>query len=63
MCFSKSGRILFSAYNTNSIKIWDLLTEKKLGEILSDNEHNVMRSISLSEDGTTLLSAGKDGRI
>ena len=63
MCFSKSGRILFSAYNTNSIKIWDLLTEKKLGEIQSDNEHNVMRSISLSEDGTTLLSAGKDGSI
>lgn len=61
--FSKSGRLLFAAYNTNKIKIWDTLLETSVGEISSENSGNVMRSISLSEDGTILLSAGKDGRI
>jgi guanine nucleotide-binding protein G(I)/G(S)/G(T) subunit beta-1 len=27
MCYSKSGRLLFAAYNTNMIKVWDMLTE------------------------------------
>jgi WD40 repeat protein len=55
--------LLFAAYNTNKIKIWDTLLETSVGEISSENSGNVMRSISLSEDGTILLSAGKDGRI
>jgi guanine nucleotide-binding protein G(I)/G(S)/G(T) subunit beta-1 len=29
--FSKSGRLLFSAYSSNIIKIWDLLTETAVG--------------------------------
>ena len=31
LCFSKSGRLLFSAYNSNCIKIWDLLHAKSVG--------------------------------
>jgi WD40 repeat protein len=31
LCFSKSGRLLFAAYNNNCIKVWDLLTELKVG--------------------------------
>ncbi len=66
MQFSKSGRLLFAAYNTNCIKVWDLLTQSKVGQMASPHEVGeqkvTMRSISLSNDGTTLLSAGKDGR-
>jgi guanine nucleotide-binding protein G(I)/G(S)/G(T) subunit beta-1 len=67
MCFSKSGRLLFAAYNTNCIRVWDLLTEQKVGTLQSQHETEAakvtMRSISLSDEGSTLLSAGKDGRI
>jgi guanine nucleotide-binding protein G(I)/G(S)/G(T) subunit beta-1 len=62
MCFSKSGRLLFAAYNTNKIKIWDMLTEQKVGE-MGEPHKDVIRSISLSEDGQTLISAGKDGVV
>ena len=63
MEFSKSGRLLFSAHNTNKIKVWDVLTEKNLGTFGSKEHTGVVRSLSLSEDGMTLLSAGKDGLI
>ena len=67
MQFSKSGRFLFAAHNTNCIKVWDLLSEQKVGQIMSPHEKDdakvTMRSISLSDDGGTLLSSGKDGRI
>jgi len=68
MYYSKSGRLLFAAYNTNKdntnlIKVWDMLTEQKVGEMGKEHHMDVIRSICLSEDGTTLLSAGKDGLI
>lgn len=63
MYYSKSGRLLFAAYNTNMIKVWDMLTEQKVGEMGKEHHMDVIRSICLSEDGTTLLSAGKDGLI
>jgi guanine nucleotide-binding protein G(I)/G(S)/G(T) subunit beta-1 len=63
MSFSKSGRLLFAAYNTNIVKIWDMLTETKVGELGGQNHTDVIRSISLSEDGSTLVSVGKDGII
>jgi WD40 repeat protein len=61
--FSLSGRLLFAAYNSNVIKIWDLLKESKVGEMQSGQTTNVIKSISLSENGSCLLSASKDGRI
>jgi len=63
MCYSKSGRLLFAAYNTNMIKVWDMLTEQKVGEMGHPHHTDVIRSISLSEDGQTLISAGKDGVV
>lgn len=63
MYYSKSGRLLFAAYNTNMIKVWDMLTEQKVGEMGKEHHTDVIRSICLSEDGMTLLSAGKDGLI
>ena len=62
LAFSKSGRLLFASYN-NSIKIWDLLSESKVGSF-GDNVHNeVIKSISMNEDGSQLLAAGKCGQI
>lgn len=34
--FSKSGRLLFSAHNSNYVKIWDLLTEDTVGQCVSE---------------------------
>jgi WD40 repeat protein len=31
LCFSSSGRLIFSSYYNNKIKIWDILAEKKAG--------------------------------
>jgi U3 small nucleolar RNA-associated protein 13 len=60
LAFSNSGRLLFSSYNNNSIKVWDVLTEKKLSQMKGQHKEAI-RSISLSYDGATLISAGKDG--
>jgi guanine nucleotide-binding protein G(I)/G(S)/G(T) subunit beta-1 len=62
LAFSSSGRLLFSSYNNNKIKIWDILTEKKAGQLVGTHK-DVVKSISLSLDGTTLASGGKDGII
>ena len=61
--FSNSGRLIFAAYNSNVIKVWDILQEKRVGGRVSGASTNVIKSISLSMDGRTLLSASKDGRI
>ena len=63
MNFSKSGRLLFSAYSTNVIKVWDLLTETRVGTFGDKDHKDVLRAISLSEDGGSLISCGKDGLI
>mmetsp|Transcript_12483 Transcript_12483/g.8702 ORF Transcript_12483/g.8702 Transcript_12483/m.8702 type:complete len:148 (+) Transcript_12483:683-1126(+) len=62
MVFSNSGRILFSSYQNTKIHMWDILTESKIGVIESVHT-DLIRSISLSEDGSQLISAGKDGLI
>lgn len=64
MSFSKSGRLLFTAYQTNYVRVWDLLTEKWVCEFgRLEHASSIIKSISMSEDGQTLLSAGKDGKI
>jgi guanine nucleotide-binding protein G(I)/G(S)/G(T) subunit beta-1 len=64
MAFSKSGRLLFSSHNANKIKVWDILTETKLWEFGGDPDHtDVIKAVNMSEDGSTLLSSGKDGFI
>jgi len=63
MEFSKSGRLLFSSYSNNTIKLWDILSEEKVGEFGGQQHQDVVRSISLSEDGSTLISSGKDGLV
>jgi U3 small nucleolar RNA-associated protein 13 len=62
LAFSNSGRLLFSSYNNNNIKVWDVLREKKLTQLKGQHKEAI-KSISLSYDGSTLVSAGKDGLI
>lgn len=40
MTFSKSGRLLFAAYNSTNINIWDLFTETKVGAMGNEIQHN-----------------------
>ena len=62
LAFSNSGRLLFSSYNNNNIKVWDVLRERKLTQLKGQHKEAI-KSISLSYDGSTLVSAGKDGLI
>ncbi|TNV80634.1 hypothetical protein FGO68_gene9947 [Halteria grandinella] len=62
LAFSTSGRLLFSSYNNNNIKVWDVLQERKVTQIKGQHREAV-KSISMSYDGGTLVSAGKDGIV
>ncbi len=60
--FSASGRLLFSSYNNNRIKVWDIVNEKRVSQLTGQHK-GVIGGISLSLDGTTLVSACKDGIV
>jgi WD40 repeat protein len=62
LAFSNSGRLLFSAEKNNKIRVWDVLTERKISTITGQHKDTI-RSLSLSYDGSTLASAGKDGIV
>ena len=62
MVFSNSGRFLFSSYFNNKIKAWDTLYEIKVSQ-MSGSHKDAIKSLSMSFDGSTLVSAGKDGMI
>ena len=62
VAFSNSGRLLFAAYKNTKLKVWDTFTGLKAQQI--DGYHKkTLNSISLSCDGATLASVGKDGVI
>ena len=63
MDFSKSGRLLFSAYNNMKVWVWDLMTGKRNTEFGANFHEDVLKSISLSDNGYSLITAGKDGLI
>ena len=62
LAFSNSGRLLFSSYNNNKVKVWDVLQERKIAQ-LEGMHKEAVKSVALSSDGATLVSAGKDGII
>ena len=62
LAFSPSGRLLFSSYNNNNIKVWDVLQERKVSQMQGSHKEAV-KSLALSADGATLVTAGKDGII
>lgn len=63
MEFSKSGRLLFAAYNNTTVKVWDLLTGQKNTEFGGNFHEDGLKSISLAENGSSLITTGKDGLI
>ena len=60
LVFSNSGRLLFSSYNNHTMKVWDVIKERKVTQMKGAHK-DAVRSISLSYEGGTLVSAGKDG--
>ena len=62
LAFSNSGRLLFSSYVNNNIKVWDVLEERKVSQ-MRGNHKEAIKSISMSWDGATLISGGKDGIV
>ena len=62
LVFSNSGRFLFSSYFNNKIKVWDTLTETKVSEMTGTHK-DAIKGLSVSFDGSSLVSAGKDGII
>ena len=62
MAFSKSGRILFTAYKGTGLVLWDVITEQIINEIPEAHGKQV-NSLAMSVDGLTLLTAGKDGFV
>jgi guanine nucleotide-binding protein G(I)/G(S)/G(T) subunit beta-1 len=63
MAFSKSGRLLFAAYNNATVKVWDLLTGTKNTEFGGNFHEDGLKSITLAENGSSLITTGKDGLI
>jgi WD40 repeat protein len=62
LAFSNSGRLLFSSYSNNKIKVWDTLTQQKVTQMQGPHK-DAIKSLSLSYDGSTLVSAGKEGIV
>lgn len=62
LAFSTSGRLLFSSYNNNHVKVWDVLHERKAHQMKAAHKEAV-KALSMAADGATLVSAGKDGVI
>jgi len=60
LAFSKSGRLLFAQYPTD-IKIWDLAKEQVVGKFADADDEAEIKSISMSENGQVIVSAGLDG--
>ncbi len=41
LAFSRSGRLLFVAYKTNTIMLWDVLTEKQVTKLPDEHKKSV----------------------
>ena len=62
LTFSRSNRILFTATKTTTIKVFDVIKEKKIYQLDGDHKDNI-RSLATSWDGSTIASSSKDGIV
>lgn len=62
LSFSRSNRILFSSTKTTTIRIWDIMKEKKIDQINTDHKDTI-NSLSTSWCGTLIASSSKDGIV
>ena len=62
MAFSPDGKIIASASYDNTVRLWDLKTQKPLGEPLTGHSSYV-RSVAFSPDGKTLASGSSDNTV
>ncbi|MEG4200296.1 WD40 domain-containing protein [Microcoleus sp. Pol12A5] len=61
VAFSRDGKTLASASGDNTIKLWNLQTEKPIATLTGHS--NPVSSVAISPDGTTLASASDDHTI
>jgi WD40 repeat protein len=60
--FSPDGKLIVSASEDGSIRLWDIQSGQAIGEPLIAHDGDVW-SASFSKDGKRIVSAGKDGTI
>jgi len=62
VAFSPDGRTLASASDDNTLRLWDVHTDKQLGQPLRGHT-DAVESVAFSPDGRTLASAGADRTV
>ena len=61
VAFSPAGRLIASASDDRTVRLWDVETGK-LGRTLTGHTEEIYR-IAFSSDGSTLASGSKDGTM
>ena len=62
VAFSPDGKILASASNDGTARLWDVATSREIGAPLVHGAAAMM-AVAFSSDGTLVATAGRDGAI